>query len=280
VCAIFLQSIGHAKAAAPLSVLRDLLLIVFSLILPAAMGVTGVFWAAPVADILAIVVTAAVMVRVWNQLGAARPADAEAEAVLRPSQAGVIVTISREHGSAGKQIGQRVAEKLGVPCYYKEMIALSAQESGLSKEFISNLNSDENAVMRELYLSTDVVQRAITAQEKAIRHIADAGSCVLVGRAADYVLRDYPNVLRVFLYAPEEYRVGKVMEMYGDSREEGRKSIARSDAARAAYYKNISGRTWGDPHEYDLCVDSSLGIEAAAELICGFAARAGGARQG
>jgi putative MATE family efflux protein len=268
VCAIFLQSIGHAKAAAPLSVIRDLMLIVFSLIVPVKLGVTGIFWAAPIADVVAIVITGIVMVRVIKQLKAEQPTSEEKEAVLQPTKAGVIVTISREHGSAGKKIGQLVAEELGIPCYYKEMVALAAKESGLSKEFISNLNSDENAVMRDMYLSTDVVQQAMVAQDKAIKHIADAGSCVIIGRAADYVLRDYPNVLRIFIYAPDDYRVKKVMEMYGDTQEAGRKSIARSDAARGAYYRNISGRQWGDPHEYNLCIDSSIGTEATANMIC------------
>jgi putative MATE family efflux protein len=273
VCAIFLQSIGHAKAAVPLSILRDALLIVFSLIAPMLLGVTGIFWAAPIADIIAILITSAVMLRLWKELNTASPVAADsATPILKPSKEGVIITISREHGSAGKKIGQLVAQRLGISCYYKEMVALAAQESGLSKEFISHLNSDENAVMRELYLSTDVVKQAIIAQDKAIKQIADAGSCVIVGRAADYVLRDYPNVLRIFIYAPDNYRVNKVMEMYGDTQEAGRKSIARADAARAAYYKNISGREWGSPHEYNLCIDSSIGTEATANLICDYIA--------
>lgn len=267
VCAIFLQSIGHARAAVPLSVLRDALLIVFSLILPLRLGVTGIFWAAPAADTIAVLVTFFFMVRLWNELSR-RPAEETGMAVLQPSRAGIILTISREHGSAGKQIGQLVAEKMGIPCYYKEMIALAAKESGLSKEFISSLNTNENMAMRELYLSTEAVQQAVTAQDKAIKRIANTGSCVIVGRAADYVLRGYENVVRVFIYAPAGYRVQNVMKMYGDTQEQGKKSIVRSDAARAAYYKSISGREWGDPHGYELCVDSSIGAEAAASLIC------------
>lgn len=267
VCAIFLQSIGHARAAVPLSVLRDALLIVFSLILPLRLGVTGIFWAAPAADTIAVLVTFFFMVRLWSELSQ-RPAEETGMAVLQPSRAGIILTISREHGSAGKQIGQLVAEKMGIPCYYKEMIALAAKESGLSKEFISSLNTNENMAMRELYLSTEAVQQAVTAQDKAIKRIANTGSCVIVGRAADYVLRGYENVVRVFIYAPAGYRVQNVMKMYGDTQEQGKKSIARSDAARAAYYKSISGREWGDPHGYELCVDSSIGAEAAANLIC------------
>lgn len=136
VCAIFLQSIGRAKAAAPLAILRDVLLIVFSLLIPISLGVTGIFWAAPAADVLAILVTAGVMVRVWKELGQSR---------------------------------------------------------------------------------SDPVQRAISAQSRAIQQIAQAGSCVLIGRSADYVLRNYKDVVRIFIHAPRAYREKKVMEMYGDS---------------------------------------------------------------
>ena len=275
VCAIFLQSIGKAKAAAPLSVLRDVLLIVFSLLVPVFMGVTGIFWAAPAADVLAIFVTAAVMVRVWKELGQEKKTQEPAAAAIRPSRQGAVITIAREHGSAGKRIGQMVAEKLDIPCYYKELVAVAAQESGLAQEFISGINSDENAVMRELYLTADPVKRAIAAQEKAIRHIGDAGSCVIIGRSADYVLRNYPDVVRIFIYAPESYREKKVMEMYGDSAEAAKKSIARSDAARGAYYKSVSGQEWGNPHGYELCIDSSVGEEETADMICSYIRRMG-----
>lgn len=272
-CAMFLQSIGHAKAAVPLSVLRDILLIALAILMPMGLGIMGILWAAPIADVIAMVITAAVVVRVWKTMGTdRRPEPICAEGVLQPSHPGVIVTIAREHGSAGKRVGQLVAQKLGVPCYYKEMTALAAQQSGLAKEFISGINSDENAVMRELYLSTSAVRQAVIAQEKAINLIADQGACVIIGRAADYVLRDRKDIVRVFIYAPEEYRVKKVMEMYGDTEEAGRRSLARSDSARRAYYKSISGRDWGDPHGYELCVDSSIGPEETAELICSYIA--------
>lgn len=144
-------------AAAPLSVLRDVLLIVFSLLIPLVMGVTGIFWAAPIADVLAILVTAAAMIRVWRELSHGTKAEEPVVAIL-PSRQGVIITIAREHGSAGKRIGQLAAERLGIPCYYKELVAVAAQESGLAQEFISGLNSDENAIMRELYLTADPVK--------------------------------------------------------------------------------------------------------------------------
>ncbi|MDL2232049.1 cytidylate kinase family protein [Ruminococcaceae bacterium OttesenSCG-928-L11] len=272
-CAIFMQSIGKSTAAIPLSIIRDVVfLVIFSFALPAVAGVTGIFWAAPAADILAIAVTAVVMVRVWKQLGSAEKGatNIAAAQAIQPSKKGVIITISREHGSAGKHIGQLVAQKLGIPCYYKEVTALAAQESGLAKEFISDINANSPSTMHSLYLSTQVVQDAIVAQEKIIKRIADAGSCVIVGRAADYVLRDHEDVARIFIHAPEDYRVKKVMEMYGDTEQEGKKSIARSDAARAAYYHNISGQEWGAAKQYELCIDSSIGAENTANTICDY----------
>ena len=270
-CAMFLQSIGHAKAAVPLSALRDVLLIVLAILMPMGMGIMGILWSAPVADVIAMAITAVTVIRVWRAMGAdGQPADQQNETVLQSSNPGVVITIAREHGTAGKRIGQLVAQKLEIPCYYKEMTALAAQESGLAKEFISDINSDKNAVMRELYLSTSAVRQAVIAQEKAINMIADHGSCVIIGRAADYVLRERKNIVRIFIHAPKAYRVKKVMEMYGDTEQEGKKSIARSDAARSTYYKSISGQEWGDVHQYELTVDSSIGPEKTAELICSY----------
>lgn len=193
--------------------------------------------------------------------------NSEHKAILQPSRPGVIVTIAREHGSSGKQIGKIVSEKLGIPFYYKEMTALAAEESGLSREFISGINKNAPNRLHDLYLSRKIVRHAIEAQYKIIHKIAENGSCVIVGRAADYVLRDRENVVRVFIHAPTEYRIGRVMEVYGDSRREAERNIKHSDKARASYYKNISGLEWGDGKHYDLVIDSSAGIEESAEQI-------------
>lgn len=148
------------------------------------------------------------------------------------------------------------------------MTALAAQESGLDKEFISDINANSPAVLHSLYLSTEVVQQAIIAQDKVIRQIADKGGCVIVGRAADYVLRNYKNIVNIFIYAPKDYRIQRVMQVYGDNLEEAKRNIRRSDEARAAYYKNISGQSWGERHNYELLIDSSVGTEDCAAAIC------------
>ena len=186
---------------------------------------------------------------------------------LKPSKPGVIITIAREHGSSGKQIGKCVANALGIPFYYKEMIALAAKESGLNREFISDIHKNSPDIMRDLYLSSNAVQYAIKAQDAIIREIAENGSCVIVGRAADYILKDYDNVVRIFIHAPQASRIQSVMDVYGDTPKEARVNIERSDKARASYYEHISGTHWGDARNYELTVDSSDGVEKTAQFI-------------
>lgn len=186
---------------------------------------------------------------------------------LKPSKPGVIITIAREHGSSGKQIGKCVANALGIPFYYKEMITLAAKESGLNREFISDIHKNSPDIMRDLYLSSNAVQYAIKTQDAIIREIAENGSCVIVGRAADYILKDYDNVVRIFIHAPQDYRIQRVMDVYGDTPKEARVNIERSDKARASYYEHISGTHWGDARNYELTVDSSDGVEKTAQFI-------------
>ena len=239
--------------------------------LPRFFGIKGILYAAPIADLIASLVMIAMTVQFMRSLKRKSAAVPEtAASAIKPTHKGVIISIAREHGSAGKQIGKVVAAKLNIPFYSKEVSALAAEESGLHREFISDLNANAPQILHDLYLSTDVVQQAVQAQDQIIRKIADQGSCVIVGRAADYVLRDYDDVVRIFIYAPETYRVQKVMEVYGDTREEAVKNIRRSDEARAAYYHSISDANWGEAHNYDLLLDSSIGVEASAEAICGF----------
>lgn len=265
---IFFQAAGKPIRAVIASMIRDIVCFIpLIIILPLFFGIEGILFAAPAADFIAMIVAAALTVTFMRTLKTNKIELSE-DTVLKPSKNGVIITIAREHGSSGKQIGKLVADKLGIPFYYKEMTALAAQESGLDKEFISDINANSPTILHSLYLSTNVVQQAITAQDKVIRKIADNGSCVIVGRAADYVLRNYENITRIFIYAPEDYRITRIMEVYGDSAEDAKKNIHRSDEARAAYYKNISEQLWGDRHNYDFLIDSSIGIENTVAAIC------------
>ena len=276
---IFFQAVGKPVMAVIASLTRDIVCFVPLVILipsiyernQAGSGVNGILFAAPAADIIGMIVAVCLTIHYFKTMESNKnPEPVQENAVIRPSHKGVIITIAREHGSCGKRIAQLAAERMGIACYYKEITALAAQEIGLDRHFVFDINENSPEFLRSLYLSTSVVQQAIVAQEQIIRKIADFGSCVIVGRAADYVLSNYPDVVRIFIYAPKEYRVKKVMEMYGDTEEAGRKSIAQSDAARSAYYNSISGGEWGNPHGYHLCIDSSCGVDAAVNIICDY----------
>ena len=265
---IFFQAVGDPLKAAIVSLLRDIVCFIpVVIILPKFYGVVGALWAAPVADVIGIIVSTILIIIFFKKLNTTKVSEIKEEKVLQDSKQGIIITIARQHGSQGKYIGKLVAEKLGIPYYYKELTALAAQENGLDREFIDKINR-EKSILRELYLTTEPVKYAIEAQEKAINMIADKGACVIVGRAADYVLRNRKNVVKIFIYAPEEYRKNKVMEMYLDDEAQAKKSIEISDKNRASYYKMVSGKKWGNTENYDLCINSAIGKEQTAEIIC------------
>ncbi len=264
-CSIFFQAVGEPLKAAMVSLARDIVCFIpLVIILPHFMGIKGVLVAAPIADMLGMILTIILVKSFFNKL---EPSKSENNATLQKSKKGLIITISREHGSQGKYIGELVAKELHIPYYYKEMTALAAKESGLDKEFISKINQTGN-IMHELYLTTTPVKYAIEAQEKVIKQIASKGSCVLVGRAADYVLRNNDNVVNIFIYAPKDYRVQNIMEMYHDTKAKALKNMEKSDKNRASYYKIISGKTWGATENYDLCINSAIGAKKTAYIIC------------
>lgn len=270
VSSIFFQAVGNPIKASIVSLARDIVFFVpLVIILPRLMGVEGALYAAPIADAIGIIITLILLILFFKNLGHEKTSKAKENATIQESKEGVIITISRMHGTRGKYIGELVAKKLNIPYYYKELTAIAAQESGLDKEFIAKLNQKNN-ILHDLYLTTAPVKYAIEAQEKVIKEIASKGSCVIVGRAADYVLRNYKNLVRIFIYAPEDYRAESVMEMYNDTKSEAKKNIHKSDKNRASYYGLISDSTFGDVNNYDLCIDSSIGTEKTAEVICNF----------
>ncbi len=271
----FFMACGKSMLSLLISATRQLVfLIPAAYLLGYTLGYEYVWFAIPIGELgslaMAIYGRVRMQKRLFNHMPDQEPTEtaAPAEHIIKESVPGAIITIARQHGSQGKQIGKLVAEKLGIPFYCKELTALAAQEIGFHEEFVSDINEKSPDVFRELYLTSKPVQSAILAQEKIIKYIADRGSCVIVGRAADYVLRDYENVFRIFLHAPESYRIQKVMEMYGDTEKEAEKNIHKSDSARAAYYENISDQKWDHANNYNLALNTSGGIEETAERIC------------
>ena len=267
---VFFQAVGSALKSSLLTIVRTVVLFVPLGMFFSQFGLMWFWLTFPVTETL----TSLLGVVYYKQFLAhpyvrnAPLIDKEQSAVIiQPSTPGVILTIAREHGSSGKEIGRQVAKQLHIPFYYKELTALAAQENGLDKEFISDINKNAPRMLYNLYLSTKVIRLAVIAQHRIIEEIAKNGSCVIVGRAADYVLRENKDLVRIFIRAPKEYRITRVMEVYGDTREEAEENIRRSDRARAAYYYHISGKRWGKEENYDFVLDSSCGVQKATEQI-------------
>lgn len=198
----------------------------------------------------------------------------------------LIFTIGRQFGSGGREIGRRLAQRLGIPFYDKELLTHAAQESGLSQEVMAYF--DEQPTNSLLYsLSTGmysmgdigvanytlpVNQQVFQAQFDTIRKLAEQGSCVIVGRCADYVLEKYPCLINVFVYADLQKRMERVAEYDGITPAEAKGHIAKSDKKRANYYNFYSGKKWGVAGTYDLCIDSStIGYDNVVDLIVRFA---------
>lgn len=186
-----------------------------------------------------------------------------------------IITISREFGSGGRTIGKEVANRLDIPCYDKELIEKIAEETGYARDFIEEESeyAPNSSGLAYMFLGRGIdglsnADRIWFAQKKVIEDIAEKGACVIVGRCADYVLRDRKDCLNVFVYADKSFRANRIVTQYGESRVEPEKRLADKDKKRKLNYKYFTEQEWGKRQNYHLCIDSGfMGIEKAVELI-------------
>lgn len=195
-----------------------------------------------------------------------------------------VVTIARGFGSGGRTIGKMLAEKLGVKFYDKELIRIASDESGINEALFGQ--SDEKT-RNGIFGKPGVYKGEVIAPGKSgfiseenlfnyqamvIKKLASEESCVIVGRCADYVLRDEPHVIRVFIYADEEQCIKNAADVKGiTDRKEAIKTITATDKERAAYYKAHTGREWIDARNYDLCLNSGdLGFDKCVDIITDF----------
>lgn len=230
-----LQALGYAVKPLIISLLR-LVVFVFPIAFLFTLSpnvVDVVWWTFPIAE-AATAVFALVLVR-----EAKRKKINVLERMSVSQNSNLIITVSRQHGINGKRIAKLITQKLGLKFYYKELFMIEAQHRGLDRRYIEN-GSEQDCY--SLYLSLDAKKESIIAQSEIICALADKESFVIVGRAADYVLRDRNDVIKVFLYAPEDYRINNVINIYGDSPIEAQKRIKSSDKARGNYYEIISNQ--------------------------------------
>lgn len=185
-----------------------------------------------------------------------------------------VIAISREFGSGGRTIGREVAGRLGIPCYDHEMIELLSEKSGFSTEHIERL--DEQTVPYKPFTKrgerderSSIIQSSLwTKQEKLITELAEKEPCVIVGRCADYILRDRDDCLRVFIHADLDKRANRVTTVYGETDVAPMKRILEKDKRRKAYYQRYTDRKWADAANFHVCLDSgAMGIKACVDIL-------------
>lgn len=191
-----------------------------------------------------------------------------------------IITVSRQFGSAGRSIGKKVAQQLGIPYYDKELIKQVAERTGFSPEYIENIG--EYAPGRSIFsyaLSFGGGAPAMNGmsasdflwvmQRQTILDLAEKGPCVIVGRCADYILRDRADTLNVFIHADKTFRANRIVRVYGESEKSPENRLDDKDGRRRVNYKHFTGREWGRCENYHLALDSGvLGVDTCVDLIC------------
>ena len=193
-----------------------------------------------------------------------------------------IITIGRQAGSGGREIGEKLAKHFGIPFFDRELLSRAAKESGFCEEMIQM--HDENPTNSFLYnlvmdtysfgyntstfVDMPISHKVFLAQFDTVKKIADEGPCVIVGRCADYALSDYDNVLKLFIYGNDEDRCKRLMNRFKLEEKEATDLMNKTDKRRASYYNYYSSKKWGHAESYDLCINSSLlGIDKTVNLI-------------
>ncbi len=193
-----------------------------------------------------------------------------------------VITIARQYGSGGREIGLRLGELLGIKSYDKELITMAAQKSGMSSDVLNHV--DEKATSSLLYtlamgssyfnsaahnMNIPINDKLFMTQSEIIRESADAESCVIVGRCADHVLRNAENKISIFIYAPKEFKIKRIIERHeGIDEKQARDLSQKTDKRRINYYNYYTGKKWGSPENYQIMIDSSvLGVEGTAQAL-------------
>lgn len=303
---IFFQAIGKSSRSAILSLSRQIVLLIPAMfILSSIFGLMGVLYAAPVADGIAFILAATLLILAVKKLKKPNYAAEVASANMNENIAietnvemsedanrntvadadysdnstnksgdHIIITIAREYGSGGRYIGRLVAEKLGLKFYDKEFIQKLAQKTGLSEEYIENSEQKREALdnlNNGYYAGMNNADELYVHEANLIKEIARKESCVIIGRCADFVLRDRKDVTKLFIYNDMESKIKRATKYYGLDKQKAEKEIAKINKLRANHYKYYTEKEWNDHSNYDLCINSdALGVEKSAELICDF----------
>ncbi len=272
---IVFQAIGKSFKSAVISLSRQILFLIPAMFtFGRLLGIKGVLYAGPFADGLAFLISASLLVVEIKHFGKNKNKDitlSNNEKAKETLKDKITITISREYGSGGRYIGQLVADKLGIKLYDKEFVEKLAVETGLSEEYIENNEQKRNALdalNSGYYFGMNNSDELFIKESELIKEIANKESCVIIGRCADFILKDNSNVIKVFVYSNMEDEVKRATKFYGLDEKNAKKEIKRINKLRASHYKYYTEKEWKDNSNYDICINSdALGVEKSAELI-------------
>lgn len=270
---IVIQSLGKVVKSTAVTFIRQIILLIpISLILAFAFGkgIYGVLYAGCIADILCFIITIFILRSEYKKLGVKEnvKVNEDKEIPIKYTGKHIVITISREYGSGGRFVGKLVAEKLGVPFYDKEIISLSAKQSGLSETYIEEIEQKKKSAN----YANNNDDRLFIAEQKVIETLAEKSSCVIVGRCADYILRNNKDALKVFLYSDSNSKEERAVKYYGFKKENALKEINKINKERAKHYKFYTNREWKDFNNYDFMINvDRYGVEKTAENITSIA---------
>jgi len=262
---IVIQSLGNAKKATACSFIRQIILFIpISLILAQFFGLNGILFAGPISDIICFIIVIFIFKSEYKKLGRKVSDEKEINNIeIKQNKKGIIITINREYASGGRYVGKLLAKALDIPFYDKEIISLAAKESGFTKQYIQD-NEQKKTNMNAEYNSDDKI---FIAETEVIKKIAE-NSAVIVGRCADYILKDNKKIYKIFLYSNNENKVKRATKYYGIDKDKALSIISKVDKQREKHYKYYTGKDWKDFSNYDLAINvDTLGAEKTALMI-------------
>lgn len=262
---IAIQSLGKVKKATAFAFIRQIVLLIpISLLLSLVFkkGIYGIAYAGCIADGLCFIIALFMLVSEYRSLSNINYQKEDKKIIKSNNYQGkhIVITISREYASGGRYVGKILSEKLGINFYDKELIDLAAKESGLANKYIEQTEEESRKTTND--------DRIFIAESKVIKRLAANESCVIVGRCADYILKDDKNVLKVFLYSDDENKVKRATKYYGLKENNALKQIKKINKEREKHYNFYTNRNWKDFNNYDLAINvDKLGVEKTAENI-------------
>ena len=262
---VLIQALGKVRKATAFAFIRQIILLIpISVLLSIVLnkGIYGLCYAGCISDGICFVIAILMIATEYKSLRELEYTNQEIDKVENNDYKGkhIVITIAREYASGGRYVGRLLADKLGVNFYDKELISLTAKESGLADKYIEDTEEASRKTTND--------DRIFIAETKVIKDLAKKESCVIVGRCADYILKDNKDVIKVFLYSDEENKVNRAVKYYGLDKNTASKQIAKINKEREKHYKFYTNRNWKDFDNYDLIINvDSQGVEKTADYI-------------